>query len=291
MAAVAKPQVIAMEWDTTVRLIDEQGERGEKTGKELLRCYQKEEEMTPVKRLGVCCTSLKDSKALMKMGLGLVLVGHINFLLGALVHGAVLRHISVHTLARTMVYAISNVIAIVAGLVGIVCGITTIVLSKNKKNVILKWFLLVTSFIAGLLATASALGLMVSTVKAIMHDGRGLLTHCKFPDAGGYSSITNECPFDPTRIYGTTVILWVPLIVMSVVEVVFSFRCFALCTSYLYLCPCHKKPLNAKRVRIQRSYGTPESVVSVSVPDGELETPEQHELLDCATSTEQSNWL
>lgn len=52
----------------------------------------------------------------MKMGLALVLVGHINFLLGALVHGAVLRHINVHAQARTMVYAISNVIAIVAGL-------------------------------------------------------------------------------------------------------------------------------------------------------------------------------
>lgn len=50
------------------------------------------------------------------MGLGLVLVGHVNFLLGALVHGAVLRHINVHEQARTMVYAISNVIAIVAGL-------------------------------------------------------------------------------------------------------------------------------------------------------------------------------
>lgn len=66
--------------------------------------------------LGVCCANLKDNKALMKMGLGLVLVGHVNFLLGALVHGAVLRHINVHAQARTMVYAIANVIAIVAGL-------------------------------------------------------------------------------------------------------------------------------------------------------------------------------
>ena len=58
------------------------------------------------------------------MGLGLVLVGHVNFLLGALVHGAVLRHINVHALARTMVYATSNVIAIAAGLVvsGRMCG-------------------------------------------------------------------------------------------------------------------------------------------------------------------------
>lgn len=240
---------------------------------------------------GVCCTSLKDSKALMKMGLGLVLVGHMNFLLGALVHGAVLRHIGSHVLARTMVYAIANVISIVAGLVGIICGIETIVLSKNKKNKILKWLLLVTSFIAGLLATASALGLMVSTVEAIRHSGKGLFTHCKFPDAGGYSSVTYECPFDPTRIYGTTVILWVPLIVMSVVEVVFSFRCFALCTSYLYLCPCHREPRNAKRVRIQREFEPPTSV-AVSEPDRELETPEHHELLERGPSTaQQSAWL
>lgn len=53
----------------------------------------------------------------MKMGLGLVLVGHVNFLLGALVHGAVLRHISVLSQPQTLMYAISNVIAIVAGLV------------------------------------------------------------------------------------------------------------------------------------------------------------------------------
>lgn len=65
---------------------------------------------------GICCASLKDSKVLMKMGLGLVLVGHVNFLLGALVHGAVYRHITVRVQAPMMVYAISNVIAIVAGL-------------------------------------------------------------------------------------------------------------------------------------------------------------------------------
>lgn len=50
------------------------------------------------------------------MGLGLVLVGHVNFLLGALVHGAVLRHIKVFTVDQKLVYPISNVIALVAGL-------------------------------------------------------------------------------------------------------------------------------------------------------------------------------
>ncbi|XP_044023883.1 transmembrane protein 54a [Siniperca chuatsi] len=242
--------------------------------------------------LGVCSANLKDNKALMKMGLGLVLVGHFNFLLGALVHGAVLRHISVHSESRTMVYAISNVIAIVAGLVGIVGGITAIVLSKNKKNRILQWVLLVFSFLAGLLAVASTLGLSLSMVTAIVQKGWSLLKHCTFPDDISSFSITNECPFDPTRVYETTLILWVPLILMSVVEMVFSFRCFAVCTSFLYLCPCRRRPTQAKRVRIQ------EAVEISSLPpaqdpetDATAEPAEQDELLDRDTAVEQSEWL
>ncbi|XP_061650135.1 transmembrane protein 54a isoform X2 [Phyllopteryx taeniolatus] len=151
---------------------------------------------------GVCCANLKDNKTLMKMGLALVLVGHVNFLLGALVHGAVLRHISVHTEARIMVYAITNVIAIVAGLMGIIGGIIAIVLSKNKKSRILKWVLLVFSFLAGLLAVASTLGLLTSMITAIIHKGRSLMTHCTLlTHVVGSSSVTYECPFDPTRIY------------------------------------------------------------------------------------------
>jgi hypothetical protein len=51
------------------------------------------------------------------------------------------------------------------------------------------------------MGAAAAVGLLLSVVRAIVHGGRSLLTHCRFPDAIGYSSITNECPFDPTRIY------------------------------------------------------------------------------------------
>lgn len=53
----------------------------------------------------------------MKMGLSTVLIGHVNFVLGALVHGVVLRHINLHTQARAMEYAISNVVALTSGLV------------------------------------------------------------------------------------------------------------------------------------------------------------------------------
>ncbi|GLD57986.1 transmembrane protein 54-like isoform X1 [Lates japonicus] len=150
---------------------------------------------------GLCCASLEEPKTLMKMGLSMVLVGHLNFLLGALVHGVVLRHINLHKQARAMEYAISNVVALTSGLVGVVVGILAIVLSKNKKSRCLTWSLFAVSLAAAVMAAASAVGLLVSVVRAIIHGGRSLLTHCRFPDAIGYSSITNECPFDPTRIY------------------------------------------------------------------------------------------
>ncbi|KAK5911588.1 hypothetical protein CgunFtcFv8_005750 [Champsocephalus gunnari] len=192
---------------------------------------------------GMCCASLEEPQPLMKMGLSMVLIGHMNFLLGALVHGVVLRHINFHKQARAMEYAISNVVALTSGLVGIVVGILAILLSKNKKRKGLTWSLLTVGVVASLTAAASAIGLLVSMVRTILHDGRSLLTHCRFPDAIGYSSITNECPFDPTRIYSTTLILWVPLIVTCVIQMVFSARCSAACVSFLGLpgCPNRKR--------------------------------------------------
>ncbi|XP_077477311.1 transmembrane protein 54a [Stigmatopora argus] len=241
---------------------------------------------------GVCCANLKDNKTLMKMGLSLVLVGHVNFLLGALVHGAVLRHISVHAEARILVYSVTNVIAIVAGLMGIIGGIIAIVLSKNKKSRVLKWVLLVFSFLAGLLAVASTLGLLASVITAIIHKGRSLLTHCTLLKQDlGSSSITHECPFDPTRIYSTTIILWVPLILMSVVEMVFSFRCFAVCTSFLYLCPCRQKPTRARRVRVQRAVVIQSPPPSEQLTEINPEAVEQDELLAGGAGAEQSHWL
>ncbi|XP_072313437.1 transmembrane protein 54a [Eucyclogobius newberryi] len=238
--------------------------------------------------LGICCANLKDNKALMKMGLGLVLVGHVNFLLASLIHGAVLRHINVHKQARAMVFAISNVIAIVTGLFGIIDGILTIVLSKNKNNKILKWVLLLFSLLVGVLAIASATGLCVAMVQAIINKGRGLLTHCNFTDEIESARITYECPFDPTRIYTTTLILWVPLIVMSVVETVFAFRCFAVCTSFLYFCPCRRKPLRARTVQIKLKV---ESQTAPLPVEPEEEPEEEDELLDSDTAVAQSNWL
>lgn len=237
--------------------------------------------------VGICCGSLKDDKILMKMGLGLVLVGHVNFLLGALVHGAVLRHINVFTWDKKLVYPIANVIALVAGLMGIIGGISAIVLSKSKKNQLLNWFLLIVSVLAVLLGAASAVGVTVATVRVIMWEGHTLFAHCNLPANMTYYSITNECPFDPTRIYGTTLILWFPLILMSLVEVVFSCRCFLACTSFLRLrCPWRRNV----RVRIQLPEET--ELPPRDDPNEEEESTEQNDLLDKDTvAVETSDWL
>ncbi|XP_028316572.1 transmembrane protein 54-like [Gouania willdenowi] len=198
---------------------------------------------------GLCCASLEEPKVLMKMGLSVLLLGHVNFMLAALVHGVVLRHINLHKQARAMEYAISNVVALTSGLVGVVVGILAIILSKNRRSRVLAWSLFVVSLVASLMAAAAAIGLSLSLVMAIIHGGRSLLTHCRFPEAIGYSSVTNECPFDPTRIYSTTVILWVPLIVTCVVQLVFAARCCAACASFLGLSCCtqRKRPADDRR--------------------------------------------
>ncbi|XP_035767892.1 transmembrane protein 54a [Neolamprologus brichardi] len=206
---------------------------------------------------GLCCANLKDNKVLMKMGLALVLVGHVNFILGALVHGTVLRHISLQRQVKNLVYPIANIIICV---------------------------LLVFSFIAGFLASASTASLLLSVITAIMSKGKALLTQCNETVQNISSfSITNECPFDPTRIYATTIILWLPLIFTSVVEAAFSFRCFAVCTSLLYLCPCRKRPRVKNRMR--RSAETTQTpTLQYRETDAEAGSTEQDDLLDSNTA-------
>lgn len=52
----------------------------------------------------------------MKKGISLILVGHINFLLGAIVHGSVLRHISKPDGRITTQYTAANIISVTSGL-------------------------------------------------------------------------------------------------------------------------------------------------------------------------------
>lgn len=67
-----------------------------------------------------------------------------------------------------------------------------------------QWVLLVFGFLAGLVALATVVALSVSVGEAIVYQGQSLLKQCNFnnsEDADFSSSITSECPFDPTRLY------------------------------------------------------------------------------------------
>lgn len=52
----------------------------------------------------------------MRAGLTLILVGHINFILGAIVHGSVLRHISKPSSRITTQYTVDNIFSVTSGL-------------------------------------------------------------------------------------------------------------------------------------------------------------------------------
>lgn len=58
----------------------------------------------------------KGPRRLMKKGLTLILVGHISFILGAIVHGSVLRHISKPSQHTTTEYTMANIISVTSGL-------------------------------------------------------------------------------------------------------------------------------------------------------------------------------
>ncbi|MEQ2272602.1 hypothetical protein XENORESO_002242 [Xenotaenia resolanae] len=207
---------------------------------------------------GMCCDNLEEPLALMKMGLSVILVGHVNFLLGALVHGIVLRQINLHEKTRGMGYAISNVVTLISGMLGVIVGILAIILSKNKKSKHLTWSLFSISLVSSLMAGGSTIGLFASVVNTIVNGGRMLLTHCRFPDVIDFSSITNECPFDPTRVYSTTMTLWIGLILSCSIQMVFSARCLAACVSFLGLPGCpnrmrHTRPIIVVKPAIETS--------------------------------------
>lgn len=55
-------------------------------------------------------------RRLMRVGLALILVGHVNLLVGAVLHGTVLRHVANPRGAVTPEYTTANVISVGSGL-------------------------------------------------------------------------------------------------------------------------------------------------------------------------------
>uniref|UniRef100_A0A3B3ZD50 Uncharacterized protein n=1 Tax=Periophthalmus magnuspinnatus TaxID=409849 RepID=A0A3B3ZD50_9GOBI len=177
---------------------------------------------------------------LMKKGLTLILVGHINFILGAIVHGNVLRHISKPNQHVTTEYTVANIISVTSGLLSIAAGIIAIVVSRNLRVTKLQIGLLITSFLNALLSAACCIGLLLAIGVTVAHNGQGLMQGCNSTGVpiNARSPISAHCPFDTTRIYDTTLALWIPCSVLSAAEVGLSIWCFVVGLALRGLGPC-----------------------------------------------------
>ncbi|XP_043573609.1 keratinocyte-associated protein 3-like isoform X1 [Chiloscyllium plagiosum] len=193
--------------------------------------------------------NLLDRKQLMKIGIALIIIGHLNFILGAIIHGTVLRHVTSPENGSLVEYSVTNVMSAISGILTICTGIAVIVLSGNLSRTILQYIVFASSMLNSLMSMACLLGLGVSVVITIANGGRTLLTVCHLSSTKDVLQITNECPFDPTRIYDTTLAMWIPSLVLTGVETFLSIRCFFVSVNLLGI---KKKPLKSDRKQVRQ---------------------------------------
>ncbi|XP_061468743.1 keratinocyte-associated protein 3-like, partial [Rhineura floridana] len=162
-------------------------------------------------------------------------LGHLTLVLGAIVHGALLRHVAqpVHTI--TSEYAVGNVVAVASGLLSIAASVLAILVSRSFSHHYLPWILVVISLTNFLISGACCVGLALAISLTVVNGGRHLFTGCYSSalPADACTVITNKCPFDTTSIYDTALVLWLPSLLMAAVKAGLSAWC---CTASLSLC-------------------------------------------------------
>lgn len=177
----------------------------------------------------------------MTKGIALIFIGHINFIIGAIVHGTVLRHISKPKDHLTIEYSVANIFSVISGLLSIATGIIAILVSRNLLKIKLHWGLMLSSLLNALMSLACTAGLFLAVVLTISQGGRNLISGCNstmVPANPSKSMMMNNCPFDTTRIYDTTLSLWIPSIVLSIVEGILSILCFVVSMILRGIGPC-----------------------------------------------------
>nr|XP_025839798.1 keratinocyte-associated protein 3 isoform X3 [Vulpes vulpes] len=145
-------------------------------------------------------------RRLMRVGLALILVGHVNLLVGAVLHGTVLRHVANPRGAVTPEYTTANVISVGSGLLSVSVGLVALLASRNLLLPRLHWALLAAALMNLLLSAACSLGLLLAVSLTVANGGRRLIADCHpglldplLPLDQGPGRA--DCPFDPTRIY------------------------------------------------------------------------------------------
>ncbi|XP_033032108.1 keratinocyte-associated protein 3 isoform X2 [Trachypithecus francoisi] len=185
-----------------------------------------------MRRCSLCAfDAARGPRRLMRVGLALILVGHVNLLLGAVLHGTVLRHVANPRGAVTPEYTVANVISVGSGL--------------------LHWALLVLALVNLLLSAACSLGLLLAVSLTVANGGRHLIADCHpglldplvpLDEGPGHT----DCPFDPTRIYDTALALWIPSLLMSAGEAALSGYCCVAALALRGVGPCRKEGLQGQ---------------------------------------------
>ncbi|XP_031790058.1 keratinocyte-associated protein 3 isoform X2 [Piliocolobus tephrosceles] len=146
-----------------------------------------------MRRCSLCAfDAARGPRRLMRVGLALILVGHVNLLLGAVLHGTVLRHVANPRGAVTPEYTVANVISVGSGLLVSAAGGPGRGSGAQKAHQA-KGFVSSTERFRG---TCGSPG-----VQEPSSPSTGLLDPLVPLDEGpGHT----DCPFDPTRIYVST---------------------------------------------------------------------------------------
>lgn len=203
-----------------------------------------------------CCRlcvfdAARGPRRLMRVGLALLLVGHVNLLVGAVLHGTVLRHVANPRGAVTPEYTAANVISVGSGLLSVSVGLVALLASRNLLRPRLHWALLALALVNLLLSAACSMGLLLAVSLTIANGGRRLIADChpalldpSIPlDQGpGHT----DCPFDPTRIYDTALALWIPSLFMSAAEAALSGYCCVAALTLRGIGPCRKEELQGQ---------------------------------------------
>ncbi|XP_069731130.1 transmembrane protein 54 [Phaenicophaeus curvirostris] len=171
-------------------------------------------------------------RLLMRTGLILLIIGHLNFITVALVHGIVLRFVVDSRDAVSLQYGVANAASVVSALLTISCGIAALMLSRYLAPAALKWAVVALSASSSLGCVCCLLALAASVGLTLGSQGRTLLAPCT--DV----AVARDCPFDPTRVYSSTLALWTISLLLDAIEIVFGIRCLLLALHLLRLGRC-----------------------------------------------------
>uniref|UniRef100_A0A8C6R552 Transmembrane protein 54 n=1 Tax=Nannospalax galili TaxID=1026970 RepID=A0A8C6R552_NANGA len=155
-------------------------------------------------------------KVLMKTGLVLVVLGHVSFITAAVLHGTMLRFVAAPSDAVALQYCVVDIVSVTSAIV--------------------RWTVFSLSVACAVLSLTCALGLLSSIAVTFATQGRALLATCTF-ESSEFLTLTPDCPFDPTRIYSSSLCLWAISLMFCVAESASAARCAQLVHRMLGLRP------------------------------------------------------